>query len=78
MADLLKKLFAPPTGVAVDGLVVARKSAGYWLVRDRLQRLMTAKSTETWKPGADWVTVQDGRIVARAVKRGKIKEYEVR
>ena len=77
MSDLLKKLFAADQSVPIDGLVTGKKSAGVWLIKDRLGRTMTAKSDETWRPGVDWVTVQAGRIVARARRRGKIKRYEV-
>ncbi len=77
MSDILKKIFAKPAGVPVDGLITGKKTAGYWTITDRLGRTMTAKSDELWRPGVDWVTVQDGRIIARAKRRGKIQVYKV-
>ena len=78
MSDaILKKLFAPPFGTPIDGLVTGKKTAGTWLITDRIGRTMTAISTDTWRPGVDWVTVQDGRIIARSKRRGTIPVYEV-
>ena len=74
---ILKKLFAPPSGVPIDGMITGKKTAIIWIVTDRIGRQMNAISTDTWRPGVDWVTVQDGRIIARAKRRGKIQVYEV-
>jgi hypothetical protein len=75
--EIVKKIFAPDTTVPVDGLVIGRKAAGLWLIRDRLGKTITAKSDATWRPNVDWVTVQSGRIIARAMRRGEIQTYEV-
>ena len=77
MSDVLERIFAKPSGVPVDGLVTGRRDAGSWLVEDRLGRTLVASSAESWRPGVDWVTVQDGRIIARAMRRDKIQEYRV-
>lgn len=74
---ILKKLFTKPSGVAVDCQVTGKKSTDLWLVTDRVGRSSTAISTDTWRPGIDWVTVQDGRIVGRAKRRGEIQVYAV-
>jgi len=75
--EIVKKIFRPDSTVPVDGLVISRKAAGLWLVRDRLGKVITARSDATWRPMVDWVTVQSGRIVARAQRRGEIQTYEV-
>lgn len=75
--EIVRKIFAADTTVPVDGLVISRKAAGLWLVRDRMGKTITAKSEATWRPGVDWVTVQSGRIIARAQRRGEIQTYEV-
>ncbi len=77
MNDVLNRVFAKPTGVPVDGVVSSRKGNNLWAVTDRLGRVFIAKSTEDWRLGIDWVTVQDGRIIDRAKRRGPIKEYKV-
>ena len=74
---LLKNIFAKPSGIAIDCLVTGKKSADLWLVTDRVGRSSTAISTDTWRPGIDWVTVQDGRIIAQARRRSVIPIYEV-
>ena len=76
-SEIVKKIFAADTTVPVDGLVIGRKTAGLWLVRDRQDRIITARSESTWRPMVDWVTVQSGRIIARARARGIIQTYEV-
>jgi len=75
--EIVKKIFRADTTVPLDGLVIARKAAGLWLVRDRMGKVVAARSETTWRPGVDWVTVQSGRIVARAQRRGDIQSYEV-
>jgi hypothetical protein len=75
--EIVKKIFAADTTVPIDGLVVGRKAAGLWLIRDRLGKTITARSDLAWRPNVDWVTVQSGRIVARAQRRGEIQKYEV-
>ena len=75
--ELLSKIFRQPAGVPADGMVSGKKGPGLWSVTDRMGRTMTAISDEQWRPGVDWVTVQDGRIIARARRRAAIQVYKV-
>ena len=75
--EIVKKIFRADSTEPIDGLVIARKAAGLWQVRDRLGKVITARSDATWRPNVDWVTVQSGRIVAAARSRGEIQTYEV-
>lgn len=75
--EVIKKIFSKDQTVQIDGLVIGKKAAGIWKVRDLQGKIIFARSDATWRPNEDWVTVQAGRIVARSARRGEVQTYYI-